>query len=176
MSGVAGVPECPQCGAMMVARRNRKDGSAFWGCSQYPRCHGTRNVAGGMPPASQPVTAPTSSRSAQERGFHLDRFVLACGAVGLAVGFGFIAAAAGTGPKLWALVGASFIFLSAVSVLSSPMSRPGYARSIAFKIACAIVMTAAFVVFAEPLSKAIGQYTADYMMQSIHTPAVPSAR
>jgi hypothetical protein len=129
-----------------------------------------------MPPASQPVTAPTSSRSGRAAGFHFDRVVLACGVVGLAVGLGLIAAAAGTGPKLWALLGASFILLSAMSVLSSPMSRTGYARSIAFKIACAIVMTAAFLVFAEPLSKAIGQYTADYMMQSIHTPAVPSAR
>jgi DNA-binding helix-hairpin-helix protein with protein kinase domain len=37
---------CPQCGAPMVkrmARRGRRSGSMFWGCTRYPLCRGTRN-------------------------------------------------------------------------------------------------------------------------------------
>lgn len=37
---------CPRCGSRMVqrrARRGRRSGSLFWGCSTYPRCRGTRN-------------------------------------------------------------------------------------------------------------------------------------
>jgi Topoisomerase DNA binding C4 zinc finger len=36
-------PHCPRCGAVMVKRRN-KQGKAFWGCSTFPRCRGTREV------------------------------------------------------------------------------------------------------------------------------------
>ena len=39
-----GVPEdapgCPKCGAPMRLRRTRKDNRPFWGCSEYPACHG----------------------------------------------------------------------------------------------------------------------------------------
>lgn len=41
------IPSCPRCGAGMVcrtARRGRNAGNQFWGCSQYPRCKGTRNI------------------------------------------------------------------------------------------------------------------------------------
>lgn len=41
------VPECPNCGGQMVgrtAKRGANAGSQFWGCSQYPRCRGTRAV------------------------------------------------------------------------------------------------------------------------------------
>lgn len=41
------VPECPTCGSQMVgrtAKRGANAGSQFWGCSQYPRCRGTRDV------------------------------------------------------------------------------------------------------------------------------------
>jgi restriction system protein len=34
-------PSCPQCAAIMVERKNRASGQAFWGCSTYPRCRGT---------------------------------------------------------------------------------------------------------------------------------------
>lgn len=36
---------CPQCGMAMrlrTAKRGKHPGSQFWGCSQYPRCRGTR--------------------------------------------------------------------------------------------------------------------------------------
>ena len=41
------VPTCPSCGSDMVgrtAKRGATAGSQFWGCSQYPRCRGTRPV------------------------------------------------------------------------------------------------------------------------------------
>lgn len=34
-------PLCPKCDDPMVLRRNRLDGSTFWGCSNYPTCKGT---------------------------------------------------------------------------------------------------------------------------------------
>jgi uncharacterized protein YqjF (DUF2071 family) len=39
------VPHCPNCNALMVqrvARRGSHSGSSFWGCSNYPKCRGTR--------------------------------------------------------------------------------------------------------------------------------------
>ena len=39
------VPHCPVCNALMVkrvARRGSRSGSNFWGCSNYPKCRGTR--------------------------------------------------------------------------------------------------------------------------------------
>lgn len=42
---VPAVPTCPSCGAPMarrVAKRGASAGAAFWGCSTYPRCRGTR--------------------------------------------------------------------------------------------------------------------------------------
>lgn len=39
------MPECPVCGSAMVqrvARRGANAGEAFWGCSRFPNCRGTR--------------------------------------------------------------------------------------------------------------------------------------
>jgi len=41
------LPHCPVCNALMVkrlARRGVSAGSSFWGCSNYPKCRGTRAV------------------------------------------------------------------------------------------------------------------------------------
>ena len=35
-------PACPQCSVPMVRRSNRRTGQPFWGCTEYPRCKGTR--------------------------------------------------------------------------------------------------------------------------------------
>lgn len=35
-------PACPHCQATMTLRRNKASGEAFWGCSAYPACRGTR--------------------------------------------------------------------------------------------------------------------------------------
>ena len=41
-SRVRAAPACPRCGAAMVERTNRHTGSAFWGCTAFPRCRGTQ--------------------------------------------------------------------------------------------------------------------------------------
>lgn len=43
----AEAPSCPQCGKPMIQRMARKGmnaGNAFWSCSTYPECNGTRSV------------------------------------------------------------------------------------------------------------------------------------
>ena len=45
MASNAGAPVCPKCGKPMLKRMQRKgagQGREFWGCSDYPRCHGLR--------------------------------------------------------------------------------------------------------------------------------------
>ena len=41
------VPECPKCGKPMrkkIAHKGRNAGGAFWSCTNYPNCDGTRNI------------------------------------------------------------------------------------------------------------------------------------
>ena len=41
-------PSCPRCGAGMIertARKGKNAGQAFLGCSNYPKCYGTREIA-----------------------------------------------------------------------------------------------------------------------------------
>ena len=38
----AAVPNCPKCEAVMVRRNNARTAEAFWGCSTFPVCRGTR--------------------------------------------------------------------------------------------------------------------------------------
>ena len=41
-------PHCPSCGKKMVprtAKRGRNSGQRFWGCSEYPKCRGTRQMS-----------------------------------------------------------------------------------------------------------------------------------
>jgi len=33
---------CPRCSSPMARRTNRQTGTTFWGCTDYPRCRGTR--------------------------------------------------------------------------------------------------------------------------------------
>jgi hypothetical protein len=41
-------PACPRCGVPMVLREVKRDGprqgEQFWGCPNFPRCRGTRDV------------------------------------------------------------------------------------------------------------------------------------
>lgn len=46
----AGAPVCPKCGKpmrKMVAKKGRNAGGAFWSCTGYPDCKGTRNYVEG---------------------------------------------------------------------------------------------------------------------------------
>lgn len=40
-----GMPACPQCGAVMVKRSNRRSGQMFLGCTGFPSCRGTRALS-----------------------------------------------------------------------------------------------------------------------------------
>lgn len=37
-------PKCPRCRGQMVKRTQRKSGSIFWGCWNWPQCTGTINI------------------------------------------------------------------------------------------------------------------------------------
>jgi len=42
----AGAPKCPECGRpmrKMLAKKGRNAGNAFWSCTGYPECRGTRS-------------------------------------------------------------------------------------------------------------------------------------
>ncbi len=44
---IAGTPTCPKCGAEMVlrtAKRGAHAGNSFWGCPNYPKCTGIRQM------------------------------------------------------------------------------------------------------------------------------------
>lgn len=36
---------CPDCGAELVIRTNRKTDTQFWGCSTYPHCTYTTEIS-----------------------------------------------------------------------------------------------------------------------------------
>lgn len=38
-------PPCPKCGEEMQLRANRRTNERFWGCTSYPSCGGTRQLA-----------------------------------------------------------------------------------------------------------------------------------
>lgn len=47
MASASGAPACPKCGKPMLRRMQKKgrmQGSEFWGCSDYPKCDGTRPI------------------------------------------------------------------------------------------------------------------------------------
>lgn len=51
-------PQCPKCEKPMrlrTARKGRNAGSQFWGCSNFPRCSGTRDFEGSATPTEQPA-------------------------------------------------------------------------------------------------------------------------
>ncbi len=38
--------KCPHCLGPMESRKNGQTQQRFWGCKNYPQCHGTRNTDG----------------------------------------------------------------------------------------------------------------------------------
>lgn len=51
----ASAPACPRCGKPMIrrtARQGPRAGQPFWGCSTYPDCTGTRQIAADKPAPS----------------------------------------------------------------------------------------------------------------------------
>jgi len=39
-------PLCPRCKGSMRKKKNKSNGTRFWGCSKYPECRGTVDIAG----------------------------------------------------------------------------------------------------------------------------------
>jgi hypothetical protein len=109
-------------------------------------------------------------------GRHFDRLVLACGAVGLLVGLGFIVVGLNSGPSTYAFLGAILIALMALVVLTSPFLPRDFARGSALKIAFFCVFVAVFFIALGPFSNWFAQYWTGVIMHSIPTPsaAAPS--
>jgi restriction system protein len=56
VTSATATPACPSCGSPMTprtAKRGPNAGSAFWGCSTYPACKGTRAVEPDEPKLEQ---------------------------------------------------------------------------------------------------------------------------
>lgn len=135
---------CPVCAAPMVRRSRRADGAAFLGCSRYPACRGTRDLAAAdpsespnssppPPPAAPALSPPGGSARAKfedlegkhieavnrRRPWILVRGVL-IGGVGLA-----LAVLGGT----WGVLGASLVFLAVVWTIAALVVLPDGVRA-----------------------------------------------
>jgi hypothetical protein len=102
--------------------------------------------------------------------------VLACGAVGLLIGIGFIVAGLNSRPNTYVFLGATLIGVMALIVLPSPFLPRAFVRGYAVRVALLCVFVAVFFVAWIPVSKWLGQVLADQMLQAIPTysPAIPS--
>ena len=49
---------CPECGALLVARTNRRRGTTFYGCSAFPKC---RYLCNELPAATTDSTPAATS-------------------------------------------------------------------------------------------------------------------
>lgn len=57
-------PRCPRCNSAMtqrVAKKGASAGTAFWGCTKYPGCNGTRPIDVTAAPASPTTSSPPAS-------------------------------------------------------------------------------------------------------------------
>lgn len=162
------VPRCPWCRAAMVRRVRGSDGAPFWGCSGFPKCRGTRELAAGSDGGSHRAKRDPSA------GGRFDRLVLACGAVGLVTGLGFIIVGLNSGPTTYSLVGVVLVGLVALVVLLSPFLPREFARGSALKIALFCVFVAVFIVVLGPFSNWFAQYWTGVIMHSIPTPSAAS--
>jgi HNH endonuclease/Topoisomerase DNA binding C4 zinc finger len=61
------IPPCPLCQSPMQLRSGAR--RAFWGCSRFPGCRGTRSEKPGAAPARK--QAPRRRRGQQRRPYHL---------------------------------------------------------------------------------------------------------
>lgn len=135
---------CPVCAAPMVRRSRRADGAAFLGCSRYPACRGTRDLAAVTVPLSPDNSRPPSPAalafsppggSARAKFQDLERkhieavnrrrpWVLvrgiAVGLLGLA-----LAVLGGT----WGVLGASLVFLAVIWTVSALVVLPDGVRA-----------------------------------------------
>jgi hypothetical protein len=160
-------PTCPQCGSTMIRRERRNDGAAFWGCSTFPACRGTRELApaaGGL--RRRPVITDRPEGGVRVR---YDRVVLACGAIGLLIGLGFVAVGLNSKPNTYAFVGGVLIALNALVALPSPWLPQRFARASALRVAFLSVFVAGFFIAWIPVSTWLGHAFANQMLQAVPT-------
>jgi hypothetical protein len=55
-------PTCPRCRSAMIRRTRRTDDAAFWGCSDFPTCRGTRAIEATVGETA-PITPTESPRA-----------------------------------------------------------------------------------------------------------------
>jgi hypothetical protein len=168
-------PTCPKCGLAMVRRARGRDGAPFWGCSAYPRCRGTRELADDRRSAAQIGRPPSASaRIDPARAGRFDPLALGLSAGGLLMGVGFVLAGLTVWPGSYQLLGAVAICFSAVLVAGSLFMPANLARRLSLRLVLVLLMVVVFAVALAPASKWLGQYVSDSMLRSIatHSPAV----
>ena len=169
-------PTCPKCGLAMVRRARGRDGAPFWGCSTFPRCRGTREMAGDGRSAAQIGRAlGASARTDPGRAGKPDPVALGLSAGGFLMGIGFVLAGLTIWPSGYELLGSVAIGFSAVLVVGSLFMPANLARRLSVRLVLVLLMVVVFAVALAPASQWLGQYVSDSMLRSIvtHTPAVP---
>ena len=167
-------PTCPRCGDAMVRRIRRSDGTPFLGCSRFPQCRGTRQLSPAYASRREPARYSSERQFDDPEGPGLDRFVVVCGAGGLAIGLGFIIVGLNSNPGSYALIGVALIALTALLVLPSPFLPSSFAREAALKLLMLCIFLGVFFVAWGPVSQGLGQYVTNAVMQSVPTAVAPS--
>ena len=159
-------PTCPQCGSTMVRRERRSDGAVFWGCSTFPTCRGTRELAVGIPTSRLTAGA---DRLEGTRRVRFDGLVLGCGAVSLLIGLGFVVVGLNSRPNTYAFVGVALIALDALVTLLSLWLPRRFARASAVRVALLSVFVAGFFIAWIPVSTWLAQVLASQVLQAVPT-------
>jgi hypothetical protein len=159
---------CPRCGSTMVRRQRRSDGAVFLGCSRFPRCRGTRELAAAADAAARPAAA-SAYRPEHGQRPRYDRLVLACGALGGLIGIGFLVVGLNSRPNTYAFIGMVLLGLNALVVLPSPWLPQRFARASALRVALLCVFVAGFLIAWIPVSTWFGQVLANQMLQALPT-------
>lgn len=141
---------CPRCGASMLRRTRRSDQSEFWGCTNYPRCHGTRSFesANGVRPTAPSPTntnavpwddpslrraaAGTSARATYNRRHDRHRArvrearprILLTGVV-----IGLVGLALATSSTSWSLAGWGLVLIGILRTVSALLVEPPHVRA-----------------------------------------------
>jgi hypothetical protein len=132
MTDVA-APSCPTCGTAMVERRRRSDGARFWGCSNYPRCRGTRPFGNALERSEQPDQAGGSAdrQFFGRRDRHKAAVASARGAIlvrgASIVVIGLVVAIAE--PSSWRLAGFAVAVVGVLSTIERLYVLPQHVRS-----------------------------------------------
>lgn len=125
-------PICPRCRSVMIRRTRRADGAAFWGCSDFPTCRGTRAIETtvdhtALITAIEAPRAGGSARTTYERRLsaHEARVrkrrpaVLTAGGIIIAIGLVLLAL-----PSTLQFLGATLILFGVSSTVAGLFPKP----------------------------------------------------